>query len=351
MVEGKINEIHAWAGKTPGLAVESWTYKPRPLGEHDVEIKINYNGICGSDIHTLKNDWGNTNYPIVVGHEIVGKVITVGDKVTAFKEGDIVGVGGQIHACLKSDCKACSRELDPHCPENMFVFNATYPDGTPTQGGFAEAVRVEDNYVHKIPASIDPVYAPPLMCAGLTVYTPMVRKGVKKGDRVGIVGIGGLGHLAIQFAKALGAEVIALSHSSNKREQSLALGASKFVDISNKEEVDSVRHSLNHLFVTSSAESNQYNEFISWMDFEGQIVLLALPKGTMSFHPGEFIQTEVSITGSLIGGRKAMSEMLEFAAKHNIRPMIERFPLSKVNEALEYVDSGKPRYRVVLESD
>ncbi|KAJ1667937.1 hypothetical protein IW140_003470 [Coemansia sp. RSA 1813] len=350
MVEGRINEVHAWAAKTPGLTVEPWTYKPRPLGEHDIEIKIDYSGICGSDINMLKDHWEITNYPIVVGHEIVGKVITVGDKVTAFKEGDIVGTGCQVHACLKSSCSPCSRDLDPHCPENMYVFNLKYLDGSFTQGGFVEAVRVEDNYVHKIPASIDPVYAPPLMCAGLTVYTPMVRKGVKKGDRVGVVGIGGLGHLAIQFAKALGAEVIAFSHSSNKREQSLELGASKFVDISSKEEADSVRRSLNHLFVTSSAESNQLNEFVSWMDFEGQIVFLAHPKEDMTFNAGMFIHTEVSITGSLIGGRKVMGEMLEFAAKHNIRPMIERFPLAKINEALEYVDSGKPRYRVVLES-
>ncbi|KAJ1788891.1 hypothetical protein LPJ59_005453 [Coemansia sp. RSA 2399] len=351
MVEGKINNVRAWAGKKPGLVVEPWTYTPRPLGEHDVEIKVDYNGVCGSDINMLKNHWGITSYPIVVGHEIVGKVITVGDKVTAFKEGDTVGVGCQVHACLKSDCNACSHDLDPHCPENMYIFNSTYPDGTPTRGGFAEAVRIEDNFVHKIPSGLDPVYAAPLMCAGLTVFTPMMRKGVKKGDRVGIVGIGGLGHLAIQFAKALGAEVVAFSHSSNKREQSLELGASKFVDTSNKEEVDTVRHSLNHLFVTSSAESNQINEFVSWVAFEGQIVLLAHPKEDMSINAGLFIHTEVSITGSLIGGRKAMGEMLAFAAKHNILPMIERFPLSKINDALEYVDSGKPRYRVVLETD
>ncbi|KAI9506196.1 hypothetical protein GGI25_002107 [Coemansia spiralis] len=351
MVEGKINEIHSWAAMKPGLAVEPYTYKPRPVGEHDVEIKIKYNGICGSDIHAIKNDWGNSTYPIVTGHEIVGKVITVGEKVMKFKEGDLVGVGGHIHSCLRNDCNACSRDLDPHCSECMFVYGSKYPDGQPTCGGFADAIRVEDNYVHKIPESLDPVYVPPLMCAGLTVFTPMLRKGVKKGDRVGVVGIGGLGHLAIQFASALGAEVVAFSHSSNKREQSLELGASKFVDTSNKDEADTVRRTLNYLFVTSSGESNQYNEYISWMDFEGQIVLLALPKGSMTFHPGEFIQSEVSISGSLIGGTKYADKTLEFAAKHNIHPMIERFPLSKINEALEYVDSGKPRYRVVLESD
>ncbi|KAJ1993218.1 hypothetical protein GGI25_003741 [Coemansia spiralis] len=272
----------------PGLTVKPYPYKPRSVGGYDVEIKIKYSGICGADIHAIKNDWSNSTYPIVTGHEIVGKVATVGEKVTKFKEGDLVGVG------------------------------------QPTRGGFADAIHVEDSYVHIIPESLNPVYAPPLMCAGLTVFTPMLRKGIKKANRVGIVGIGGLGHLAIQFPSALGAEAIAFSHSSNKREQSLEL-----------DEINAVSHIFNYLFVTPS----------------GQIVLLALPKGTMTFHVGELIWPEVSISGSLLRGRKYVDKTLEFAAKHNIRPMIECFPLCKINKAPKYVDSGKPRYCVVLESD
>ncbi|KAJ2515492.1 hypothetical protein GGI11_003746 [Coemansia sp. RSA 2049] len=350
MVEGKINEIHGWAAKKPGITVEPWSYKPRPLGENDVEIKIEYSGICGSDLHTIKEEWGTTPYPVIVGHEIVGRVITKGEKVAHLDEGDLVGVGAQVFACLKQDCNACSRDYDPHCPEKVFTFSSHYADGEQAQGGYAEAVRVDSNYAFKIPASIDPVYAPPLMCGGTTVFAPMLRKGVKKGDRVGVVGIGGLGHLAIQYARALGAEVVAFSHSSNKKEQSLELGATKFVDTSNKDELDSVRRSLDYLFVTSSAQSNQYNEYISWMDFEGQIVLLALPKGDMSFSPSEFIHTEVALTGSLIGGINVLKKTLEFSAKHNILPIIERFPMEKVNDALARVDAGKVRYRVVLEN-
>ncbi|KAJ2553714.1 hypothetical protein EV175_002844 [Coemansia sp. RSA 1933] len=350
MVEGKINEIHGWAAMKPGLTVEPWTYKPRPLGEHDVEIKIEYSGICGSDLHTIKEEWSGTSYPAIVGHEIVGKVITKGEKVTNLEEGDLVGVGAQVYGCLQNDCNPCSRGLDPHCPKKVYTYNSKYPDGEQAQGGYAEAVRVNSNYAIKIPAGLDPVYAPPLMCAGATVFAPMLRKGVKKGDRVGVIGIGGLGHLAIQYASALGAEVVAFSHSPNKREQCLELGASKFVDTSNKEEVDAMRLSLNYLFVASNSTSNQYNEFISWMDFEGQIVLLALPKGNMSFSPGEFIHTEVAITGSLIGGVKVLKETLEFSAKHNVLPIIERYPMEKVNDALVRVDTGKARYRVVLEA-
>ncbi|KAJ1800483.1 hypothetical protein LPJ59_001058 [Coemansia sp. RSA 2399] len=348
MVSGKIDEIHGWAAMKPGLAVEPWSYKPRPLGKHDVEIKIDFTGICGSDLHTIKEEWGGTSYPAIVGHEIIGKVITKGEGVTEFNEGDIVGVGAQVYADLKKDCSACSRNLDPHCPNSVPTYNSKYADGEQAQGGYAEAIRVDANYAFKIPSSIDPVHAAPLLCAGTTVFAPMLRKGVKKGDRVGIVGIGGLGHLAIQYASALGAEVVAFSHSPNKREQSLELGASKFVDTSSKEEVDAVRRSLSYLFVTSNAKDNQYNEFISWMDFGGQIVLLAIPEGKLTFAPFEFISSEVAITGSLIGGVNIIKKTLDFAVKHNIRPIIERYPLDDVNAALKHMDDGKARYRIVL---
>ncbi|ORX72738.1 NAD(P)-binding protein [Linderina pennispora] len=323
MVDGKINEIHGWAATKPGIQVEPWSYKPRALGPHDVEIKITHSGICGSDLHTIKGEWDNVKYPTIVGHEIVGTVITTGASVSSLKEGDIVGVGAQVYACLKDTCKVCSRDLDPHCPEAVF----TYDDTT-----------------------IDPVYAPPLMCAGATVFAPMLRKGVKKGDRVGIIGIGGLGHLAIQYANALGAEVVAFSQSPSKKQQATELGASIFVDTTNKEELDAVRGTLNYLFVTANGSNSPHNDYVTWMDYEGQIVYLAVPPGKMSFTPSEFIHSQVAITGSLIGGVNIVKETLEFAARHNIRPVIERFPMSEINQALERVDSGRIRYRAVLEN-
>ncbi|KAJ2450131.1 hypothetical protein EV183_004481 [Coemansia sp. RSA 2336] len=348
MVEGKINKIHGWAAMKPGIKVEPWSYTPRPLGENDVEIKIDYSGICGSDLHTIKEEWGGTSYPAIVGHEIIGKVITKGEKVSEFNEGDLVGVGAQVFACHRKDCSPCNNNLDPHCPRGVFTYNSKYSDGQQAQGGYAEAVRVDANYVFHIPSSIDPSHAAPLMCAGTTVFAPMLRKGVKKGDRVGVVGIGGLGHLAIQYARALGAEVYAFSHSPNKREQCLELGASKFILTSNKEEVDAQRHTLDYLFITSNSQSNQYSEFISWMDFEGTVVLLALPEGHMTFSPFEFVFNEVAITGSLIGGVNIIKQTLEFAHKHNIRPIIEKYPIDDVNNALQRMDDGKARYRIVL---
>ncbi|KAJ2023081.1 hypothetical protein GGI06_001556 [Coemansia sp. S85] len=348
MVQGKINAIHGWAAMKPGVEVEPWSYTPRPLGENDVEIEIMYCGICGSDMHTMNNEWSGTAYPAIVGHEIVGKVATKGEKVAHLEEGDIVGVGAQVYSCLQDDCNACGRGLDPHCPKMVATYNSRYADGHQAHGGYANAVRVDANFAFKIPDNLNPIYAAPLMCAGVTVFAPMLRKGVKKGDRIGIVGIGGLGHLAIQYARALGAEVVAFSHSLYKREECMELGATTFVNVSNKEEVNAVRRSLNYLFITSNSDSSQYAEFISWMAFEGTIMLLAIPEGNMTFAPLDIIKTEVSITGSMIGGVKALKKALEFAAEHNIRPIIESYPMSKVNKALEHMKKGRARYRIVL---
>ncbi|KAJ2777053.1 hypothetical protein GGI15_004639, partial [Coemansia interrupta] len=314
-------------------------------------IKIECCGICGSDLHTLKQEWSGTKYPVIVGHEIVGKVITKGEKVTHLEEGDLVGVGAQVYACLESSCRVCSRNLDPHCPKKVFTYNTMYADGHQAHGGYAEAVRVDSNYAFKIPAGLDPAYAAPLMCAGATVFAPMLQKGVKKGDRVGVIGIGGLGHLAIQYAAALGAEVVAFSHSPNKREQCFELGATEFVDTSDENQVNAIRGTLQYLFVTSNSHASQYGDLISWMDLEGQVVLLALPQGELNLPPGLFVRTKVAITGSLIAGIDDLKQTLEFSAKHNILPTIEKFSMEDVNSALEHVNNGKARYRVVLTND
>ncbi|KAJ2799222.1 hypothetical protein H4R21_003626 [Coemansia helicoidea] len=348
MVEGKINEIHGWAAKEVGIKVEPWSYTPRPLGPNDVEIKIEYSGICGSDLHTLKGEWGAPMLPAIVGHEIVGRVITKGEAVSTLAEGDIVGVGAQAYACLQKDCSPCSRDLDPHCPHKVATYTDKYADGAQSQGGYSEAVRVDANYVFKLPKALDPATAAPLMCAGTTVFAPMLRQGVKKGDRVGVIGIGGLGHLALQYARALGAEVYAISHSPRKRDTCLELGASHFVDSSNKEQTAGLARKLNFLFVTSNSRSNQYNEYLNWMDFEGKIVMLAAPVGQLTFSPFEFLLNEVAVTGSLIGGVNVLRKALEFAAEHNIRPIVETFPIELVNEALQRMDDGKAHYRIVL---
>ncbi|KAJ2796150.1 hypothetical protein H4R20_005628, partial [Coemansia guatemalensis] len=304
MVQGKFDVIHGWAAMKPGIKVEPWTYKPRPIGPNDVEVEIQYSGVCGSDLHLIKDEWHNTNYPSIVGHEIVGRVVTKGEEVTGLAEGDIVGVGAQVYACLQDDCGQCSRGFDPYCPNKVYTFNDIYADGERSQGGYASAIRVDANYVFKIPDAMvenDLEYVAPLMCAGVSTFAPMIRNGVKKGDKVGIVGIGGLGHLAIQYASALGAEVYTFSHSPNKKQQCLDLGASHFINTSNAEEVKTAHQKLDYLFVTTAGNASEYDNFISLMNIGGTIVLLALPEGKMGIATGEIVFTGVSITGSLIG--------------------------------------------------
>ncbi|KAJ2801889.1 hypothetical protein H4R20_003502 [Coemansia guatemalensis] len=353
MVQGKFDIIHGWAAMKPGLKVEPWSYKPRPVGPHDVEIEIMHCGICRSDLHTIKAEWENVNYPVIAGHEIVGRVVTKGENVTRFSEGDIVGVGGQVYGCRHEECNECSRDLDPYCSKAVYALNTKYADGERSQGGYASAIRVDANYAFKIPDAIANghlEYAPPLMCAGVGAFASMIRKGVKKGDKVGIVGIGGLGHLAIQFAHALRTEVYAFSHSPNKKQQCLDLGASHFINTSDEEDLKSVHRKLDYLFVTSTVDPSDYSKYMSWMDYNGTIVLLAAPAGNISFALRGFLFSGVSVTGSVIGGIEIIERMLDFAAEHNIRPIIERFPMEKINDALELVNSGKVRYRAVLDN-
>ncbi|KAJ2777050.1 hypothetical protein GGI15_004636 [Coemansia interrupta] len=348
MVEGKFNEIHGWAAIKPGLKVEQWSYKPRPMGADDIEIKIEYSGICSTDLHVMRGDWGKELFPTIVGHEIVGRVVTKGENVTDFEEGDLVGVGCLVHACHESTCRECSRNLDQHCSRKVFTYNDVYADGHQAQGGYAEAIRVESRYVFKIPDNLDPAHVAPLMCAGSTVYTPMLHGGVKKGDRVGVVGIGGLGHLAIKYAKALGAEVVAFSHSPGKREESLELGATEFVNTANEQEVEAIRGSLQYLFVTTNVDPRKYKDFVTWMDYQGQIILLALPQGELEVSPILLANRKVSITGSLIAGAEDQKATLQFSAEHNILPVIEKFPMSKVNEAIQRIENGEAHFRIVL---
>ncbi|PVU85193.1 hypothetical protein BB560_006671 [Smittium megazygosporum] len=339
-----------WAAKTPGFTLEPFEYVPRPLGDNDIEIKVTCCGICGSDLHTISGEWGTPDLPVVVGHEIVGEVVKKGNSVSTLELGDLVGVGAQVYACGQPDCNACSRGFDPHCSKRVYTYNDKYVDGGKAYGGYSEGVRVDEHYAFRIPKEISPAEAAPLMCAGTTVFTPMLSHGFKKGDRVGVIGIGGLGHLALQFASKLGCVVTAFSHSSNKRQECLDFGAHNFVDTHDPEALKKCERSLDYLIITSNSSSNDYEQFGSWVDFHGKIILLAAPPAKISLAPNFFISTEVFLGGSLIGGIKQIKETLAFAAKHNIRPVIQKVPMSECNRGVQMVHTGNVRYRVVLEN-
>ncbi|MDR2993071.1 MAG: NAD(P)-dependent alcohol dehydrogenase [Bacillus cereus] len=349
-IQGKFDEIKAWACHGKDEKVVPFTYKARPLGENDVEIEISHCGICGSDLHTMDSGWGPSQYPVVPGHEIIGTISATGSKVTNLKIGDRVGVGAQVGACLRSDCKQCPKGIDNLCSQRVLTYNDRWSDNEKTYGGYAEAVRVQSNYAIKIPEDLPSEYAAPLMCAGVTVFAPMAKYNIKKGDNVGVIGIGGLGHLALQFANKLGAEVYALSRSDNKKEECISLGATHFVNTSNPEEVNGLKDKLDYLIVTSNADNSPWDEYANFIQAEGKIILLAVPETPIKINAGSLIMKAIALTGSAIGSIHELEHTLEFAAKHKVYPLIQEFPMSQVNEGVQYVRDGKVRYRVVLKN-
>ncbi|KAE8978721.1 hypothetical protein PR002_g24631 [Phytophthora rubi] len=330
--------IKAFACFGKSEPVQSWEYESRPLGHGDVEIKISHCGICGSDVHVIDSDWKPTLYPCVVGHEIVGEVTQAGPDVKDLKVGDRVGVGAQVWACLNKDpkapCKDCAKGADAYCSDLVGTYSFKYKDGSKTYGGYADYIRVLSDFAYKIPESIPSDAAAPLLCAGTTVFTPFKEVGVKPGDRVGIVGIGGLGHLAIQFAKAMGADaVVAFSRSANKEAEAKAAGGS--VDI---------------LLVTADADDMPYELFLSFLASRGKCIMVGLPKDEVKFKPYQVVVKGVKFMGSHIGSIQDVKDMLALAAEKNVRPVIQKLPMSKANEGIQMLRDGKVRYRVVLEN-
>ncbi|TMW61692.1 hypothetical protein Poli38472_010756 [Pythium oligandrum] len=342
--------ISAYAATKPGLQVEPYQYQSRPLGAQDVEIAISHCGICGSDLHTITGGWGEANFPVVPGHEIVGHITAVGPEVTHLNIGDRVGVGAMVFACLdKTTCEECAIDRDSYCSKSVLTYNGTYADGQPSQGGYAEHVRVLSHYAFKIPDEIPSDVAAPLLCAGVTVHAPLA-KYVKPGQRVGVVGIGGLGHLALQFIRALGAEPVAFSHSPNKEQAARELGAVDFVNLGNADDVARARRSVHALIVTADATGQPYDTYLSVIRVGGTLIMVGLPNDKIAFQPFSLIPGAISVVGSLIGGVQETVDMLKLAAEQNVRPIIQKLPMSEVNKGIKMVDEGRARYRVVLEN-
>ncbi|TMW61715.1 hypothetical protein Poli38472_010778 [Pythium oligandrum] len=342
--------VNALAATKPGLEVEAFQYQARPLGLEDVEIAISHCGICGSDLHTISGGWGGANYPVVPGHEIVGTITSIGSDVKHLKVGDRVGVGAQVFACLeKEKCKECAAEKESYCKKSVYTYNGKYADGQPSYGGYAEYVRVSGRFAFKIPEALPSDVAAPLLCAGLTVYTPL-RDHVKSGQRVGVVGIGGLGHLGLQFIRALGAEPVAFSHSPNKEAAARELGAVDFINLGNPEDAARAQRSVDVLLVTADAKGQPYDTYLGTIAIGGKLLMVGAPDDKMAFSAFSLCAGGISVVGSLIGGIKDTEEMLKLAAEKNVRPIIQKLPMSKANEGIKMVDEGRVRYRVVLEN-
>lgn len=326
-------------------------FEPKPFDDNDVDIRISHCGICGSDLHTLRSGWGETPYPCVVGHEIVGRAVNVGKNVKKVKKGDRVGVGAQALSCLKPDCFACADGKEQHCPHNVNTFGGVYEDKSKSYGGYADYNRTHEHFVFKIPDEISPADAAPMLCGGVTVYSPLKREGCGPGKKVGIIGLGGLGHFGVLFAKALGAEsVTVISRSSTKKEDALKMGADTF--IATEEDKDWATHHANSLDLivsTVSSPKMPLSGYLSLLKFEGTFIQVGAPEDNLpGFSAFSLLPKRCKIGGSMIGSPAEIEEMLALVVKKNLKPWIQQHPMKEANKAIVDMDAGKARYRYVL---
>jgi alcohol dehydrogenase (NADP+) len=340
--------IKAFGAEAADAPLQQMNIERREVTPRDVEIEITYCGICHSDLHAAKNEWGGTRYPMVPGHEIVGKVTKVGNEVTKFKVGDTAGIGCIVDSCR--ECQYCNEGLEQFCvPGNTIVFGS--PDkhlGGQTFGGYTESIVADENYVLKMPEKLDPAAASPLLCGGITVYSPLKHWKVGSGSKVGIVGIGGLGHLAIKIAKALGAHIVVFTTSPSKVEDAKNLGADEAVLSTDAEQMSKYAGSLNFILDTVSA-AHDANAYLNLLKVDGALVLVGAPAEPLSIGSFNIIMGRKSFAGSNIGGIAETQEMLDFCAEHNITADIEMIRMQEINEAYERLEKSDVKYRFVVD--
>eukprot|EP00128_Syssomonas_multiformis_P005817 Colp12_sorted_trinity150504_noHs@21542 len=345
-------QTKSYACHAAGAKLEPWSFERRAVGEGDVRIDIKYCGICHSDLHHLRNEWQRGSYPMVAGHEIVGIVSEVGAGVTKFAVGDKAGIGCFINSCRT--CDACAKAEEQYCPKMSLTYNSTDKGfngtGQPTYGGYSSQYVLNERYAVKIPENLPLADAAPLLCAGITVYDPMKHFGLKPGMKLGVVGLGGLGHVAVKFGVAWGCEVTVFSTSPKKEAEARQFGASKFVVTADKAQIAAAARSLDMVLDTVSAP-HDIEEIVQTIKVDGRLVLLGCPPAgnNHSFYAGSLIFPRVSISGSLIGGTANLQEMLDFAGKHNLLPMTEVVSVTQVNEALARLEKNDVKYRFVLD--
>jgi D-arabinose 1-dehydrogenase-like Zn-dependent alcohol dehydrogenase len=346
--------FHGWLAhdKTAAQGTMTWSaFTPKPFNAIDIDIKISHCGICGSDVHTLRSGWGNTHYPTCVGHEIVGHVVRLGSSVTKFRLGDRVGVGAQAFSCLKPDCEECSAGLEQHCSKMVGTYNGRYPDGSWSMGGYADYVRVPAHFAVKIPSQLTSEDAAPMMCGGITVFAPLRNNGAGPGKKVGIVGVGGLGHFGILFAKALGCDkVVAISRRRNKEADARAMGATEY--IATAEDPKWARthsRSLDLIVSTVSAPDMPLESYLRLLRTGGQFIQVGAPEDKLPpIAAFGLIGKGCKIGGSQIGSPRDIEEMLKFAAEKGVKPWVQKRSMKEANRSVVEMEEGKARYRYVL---
>lgn len=339
----------AYAAYAAREALKPFEFERRNLLPNDVALAISHAGICHSDIHTVRDEWGAAIYPCVPGHEIVGIVTEVGSSVSKFKVGDRIGVGVFVDSCKK--CDACKSGLQQYCIEGMTgTYNNLERDGkTPAQGGYSNKFVINEEYAVHVPANLDMAGVAPLLCAGITLFSPLKHWGAKAGKKVGIIGLGGLGHMGVKIAAAMGADVTVFSHSPNKKDDALRMGAKEFVVV--KDKSDLAKESKKYDLIVNTVSAELVLEwYVECLKLDGTIVLVGLPGKPYEIGTGTLIAQRRSISGSMIGGIPELQEMLDFCGKHNIVSDIELIDPEYINKAYDRTVASDVKYRFVIDA-
>jgi uncharacterized zinc-type alcohol dehydrogenase-like protein len=331
-------KIRAFAATAAKGTLASFEFEAPAMKPDDVDIKVTSCGICHSDLSMLNNEWGMTAYPFVPGHEVVGRITAVGERVTHLKPGQMVGVGWHARSCLS--CRTCMGGDHNLCPSAEGIIVGRH-------GGFADQVRVQAAWATPLPDGIDPIKAGPLFCGGITVFNPIVQLGIKPTDRVGVIGIGGLGHMAIGFLRAWGCDVTAFSSSPDKEAEARSMGAHKFVSSKDTAALGKLAGSLDLIMSTVNV-SMDWSTYLNCLAPKGKFHTVGAVLEPMQIPAMTLIMGQKSVSGSPVGSPATVATMLDFCARHKIAPTVETFPMAKVNEAMDHLRSGKARYRIVL---
>ncbi|MES1215868.1 MAG: NAD(P)-dependent alcohol dehydrogenase [Bacteroidota bacterium] len=341
-------ETKAYAAQSEKTPLAPWTFNRRDVGPHDVQFDILFCGVCHSDLHQIKNDWFPGIFPMVPGHEIVGRVVKVGDHVKKFKVGDLAGTGCLVDSCQV--CENCKRDLEQYCLEGATgTYNSYERDGkTPTYGGYSNTIVVREEFVLHISDKLDLAATAPLLCAGITTYSPLRHWKVGKGHKLAVLGLGGLGHMGVKFGVAFGAEVTVLSTSPKKEADAKALGAHHFVVTTDPAQVKAAKGTFDFILDTVSAE-HDFNMYLSLLKTDGMHICVGLPSEATQFAPFSLLGGRKSIAGSGIGGIKETQEMLDFCAANNIVSDIEIIDIKDIQAAYDRMVKGDVRYRFVID--
>lgn len=337
----------SYAGYDAVSDLRPYVFEHRHVGDFDIHIEVTYCGVCHSDIHTVRNEWGGAQYPLVPGHEIVGVVKNVGSSVQRYKEGDVVGVGCMVNSC--GNCQSCKNDLEQFCHEGCtFTYNSMDANGTTTKGGYSDNIVVNEKFVLKIPTNLKLENVAPLLCAGITTYSPLRHWKISKNHKVGVVGLGGLGHMAVKFAHAMGAEVVVFTTSANKKNDALNMGAHDVVHSKNSDEMSRQSGSLDFIIDTVSAP-HDVASYLALLKVDGTLCMVGASPEPHQIASANLIFGRKSLSGSLIGGIAETQEMLNYCGEHNITCDVEIIPIQKINEAYERMLTNDVKYRFVID--